>query len=141
MGPAMDTVAQQISETLAPEVENTEQPTGQMIPTCSPEHATGVKTPSSLVLVEIVFQGRGKKVRHESLMKIAELLSVYEQQITRALRRDQSADVALKVCDRHGIEYGSNLSLGCLRAEAAQAATLDAKDGSLPLCIELDDWF
>jgi len=137
----VDTVTQPISEPLAPEVEKTEQPTGQMIPTCSPEHATGVKTPSSLVLVEIVFQGRKKKVRHESSMKIAELLSVYEQQITCALQRDQSTNVALKVCDRNGIEYGSTLSLGCLRAEAAQAATLDAKDGSLPLYIELDDWF
>jgi len=134
----VDTVAQQLSEPLPPEVEKTEQPTGQMIPTCSPEHGTCVKTPSSLVLVEIVFQDRAKKVRYESSMKIAELLSVCEQ---RMPQRGQSADPALKVCDRNGIEYGSTLSLGCLRAEAAQAATLDAEDGSLPLYIELDDWF
>merc|ERR1712139_253640 len=133
----VDTVAQ-LSEPLPLEVEKTEQPTVQMIPTCSLEHGTCVETPSSLVLVEIVFQGRAKKVRYESSMKIAELLSVCEQ---RMLQRGQSTGPALKVCDRNGIEYGSTLSLGCLRAEAAQDATLDAEDGSLPLYIELDDWF
>merc|ERR1711924_434213 len=130
----VDTVAQQLSEPLPLEVEKTEQPTGQMIPTCSPEHGTCVKTPSSLVLIEIVFRDRRRKVLYESSMKIAELLSVCEQ---RMLQRGQSTNPALKACDHNGREYGSPLSLG----KAAQAATLDAEDGSLPLYIELDDWF
>lgn len=134
------TATQQLSEPLPPKVQKNEQAAEQIISTCLPDPVMGGKNPSSLVLVEIMFQGRAKKARFESSMKIAELLSVYEPRIMRALQRDQVTDLALKVCDHDGIEYGSTLSLGCLRAEAAQAAPLNAKGGSLPLYIELDDW-
>jgi len=118
------------------EPEKVEQSVGQVAVPCLVPGAAGVKSLSSLVLVQIMFQGKSERARLLSSRKIAELPAEYEQWIRRILQEAQPAELALKVCDHDGVRYDSAVSIGFLQGEAAQAGTLNVKDGSLSLYIE-----
>ncbi|CAE8596776.1 unnamed protein product [Polarella glacialis] len=87
--------------------------------------------PSGVVLVEISFKGKRKKVKHQAATTMSELLALYEERIRAASGGILGA--AWRVCDENGVEQGSEVTLGLLRDSSGQSC--------VRLSFEEDDWF
>lgn len=91
---------------------------------------------STIVLVEISFQGKKKCVKHKAATQISEILSMYERRLRSRLPGGSSA--AMRVCDADGVEQGSEVTLGLLY-EASRG--VEDHRGPVRLFFEEDDWF
>merc|ERR1719210_1358656 len=81
---------------------------------------------NKMVLVEILFKGKKKTVKHKASTKISELLAMYKQRFEAN---------ALRVCDKNGVEQGSEMTLGLLQ-EANLPQGVDSTKSTIQLSLE-----
>lgn len=86
---------------------------------------------NKMVLVEILYKGKKKTVKHKASTKISELLSMYEKRFGNS---------TMRICDENGLEQGSEVTLGLLQ-ESIAPQSADSTKGPVQLTFEEDDWF